>query len=205
MTPEAPVFPIFLKLGGRRVVVVGGGKMAASKLGGLLHSGASVTVVAPETTPEIDRSTAIVLRRGFEPSDLDGAWYVVAAATPEVNRMVASAADERRIFVNAVDDPSNASAYAGGVLRRGGVTVAISTDGHAPALAGLLRESIEELVPEEIETWVEEARHQTSRWRGKGVPMAARRPMLLAALNRLYLRRGIDPYDEKDGVGEGRG
>ena len=73
MTPEAPVFPIFLKLGGRRVVVVGGGKMAASKLGGLLHSGASVAVVARGTTPEIDRSTAIVLCRGFEPSDLDGA------------------------------------------------------------------------------------------------------------------------------------
>src|SRR5204862_417716 len=109
------------------------------------------------------------------------------------NRRVAAAADERRIFVNAVDDPSNASAYAGGVLRRGGVTVAISTDGHAPALAGLLRESIEELVPEEIETWVEEARHQTSRWRGRGAGARGRGNSLRGRARRLLGDRGAGP------------
>ena len=60
----------------------------------------------------------------------------MAAAPPEVNREVAAAAEERRLFVNAVDDPAHASLYLGGVVRRGGVTAAISTDGRAPALAG---------------------------------------------------------------------
>ena len=60
---------------------------------------------------------------------------------------MAAAADARQVFVNAVDDPANASAYLGGVVRRGGVTLAISTDGHAPALAGLLREGLDALLP----------------------------------------------------------
>jgi uroporphyrin-III C-methyltransferase/precorrin-2 dehydrogenase/sirohydrochlorin ferrochelatase len=119
MKTEAPVFPAFLKLADRKVLVVGGGSVAASKLDGLFRSGATVIVVAPVFRPEIERSQAILLRRGFEPSDLEGVWYAVAAATPDVNRRVAAAAEERRVFVNAVDDPLSASAYAGSVLRRG--------------------------------------------------------------------------------------
>ena len=67
----------------------------------------------------------------------------MAAATPEVNRDVARLAEARHVFVNAVDDPPNATAYLGGVVRRDGVTLAISTAGHAPALAGLLREALD--------------------------------------------------------------
>ena len=66
-----------------------------------------------------------------------------AAAPSDVNGQVLTAAEARRVFVNAVDDPPNATAYAGGVVRRSGVTVAISTDGRAPALAGLLREALD--------------------------------------------------------------
>ena len=72
---------------------------------------------------------------------------MTAAATPEVNRAVREAADARGVFVNAVDDPANATAYLGGTINRGGVTVAFSTAGQAPALAGLLREAFDELVP----------------------------------------------------------
>ena len=67
----------------------------------------------------------------------------MAAAPHAVNRAVAAAAEDRRIFVNAVDDPPNASAYLGGVVRHAGVTVAISTDGRAPALAGLIRQAFD--------------------------------------------------------------
>jgi uroporphyrin-III C-methyltransferase/precorrin-2 dehydrogenase/sirohydrochlorin ferrochelatase len=199
---EAPVFPIFLKLAGRKVLVVGGGKVAASKLDGLLRSGALVTVVAPRFQPEIERSGVTLRSRGFEPSDLDGVWYAVAAATAEVNRHVAAAAEERRIFVNAVDDPSSASAYAGGVLRRGDLTIAISTEGEAPALAGLLREALEGLIPEEIETWLHEARRQKHVWREESVAMPARRPLLLAALNRLYAERAPGPSIEETEIVE---
>jgi uroporphyrin-III C-methyltransferase/precorrin-2 dehydrogenase/sirohydrochlorin ferrochelatase len=184
---EAPeLAPLFLKLAGRPVLVVGGGAMAAAKLAPLLRAGAAVRVVAPEVRPEIAWSGVPVARRPFAPADLDGAWLAVAAATPEVNRAVAAEAERRRIFVNAVDDPASASAYAGGVVRRGGVTVAISTDGRAPALAGLLREGIEALLPERLDAWVERAEGLRARWKAEGVPMAARRPRLLEALNELY-------------------
>jgi uroporphyrin-III C-methyltransferase / precorrin-2 dehydrogenase / sirohydrochlorin ferrochelatase len=201
MRTEAPVFPIFLKLARRKVLVVGGGAVAASKLDALFRSGATVIVVAPAFRPEILRSQAILLRRGFEPSDLDGVWYAVAAATPEVNARVAEAAEERRIFVNAVDDPASASAYAGGVLRRGDLTIAISTEGQAPAVAGLLREALEELLPEEITTWLDEAQRQKRLWREERVPMISRRPLMLAALNRLYRARGESSAGEAPGKG----
>ena len=109
-----------------------------------------------------------------------------------VNRRVAAAAEERRIFVNAVDDAERASAYMGGVFRRGGVTIAVSTEGRAPALAGLLREGLEAAVPEDVEAWVDVARRLRQEQRATGVPMADRRPRLLRALNRLYAERGVE-------------
>ena len=190
--PGVPLFPVFLKLAGRRVLLVGGGRVALGKLAGLLAAGARVTVVAPEVRPEIEAADVTVLPRPFQPSDLDGAWLVVAAATPEANRQVAAAAAGRRVFVNAVDDPEPASAYTGGVLRRGGVTVAVSTAGRAPALAGLLREALEAVIPEDVGSWVEEASRLRERQRAEGVPMERRRPLLLEALNRLYARRGAE-------------
>src|SRR5215471_225690 len=105
------LLPIFVTLAGRRVLLVGGGMVAAAKLRQLQAVGADVVVVAPSVHEDIVRSGILVARRPFEPVDLDGAWFVVAAATPEVNRAVASAAEERHVFVNAVDDPSNASAF----------------------------------------------------------------------------------------------
>jgi uroporphyrin-III C-methyltransferase/precorrin-2 dehydrogenase/sirohydrochlorin ferrochelatase len=114
---------------------------------------------------------------------------VVAAAPPEVNAAVAAAAAQRHVFVNAVDDADRASAYTGGVLRRGGVTLAVSTEGRAPALAGLLREALEALLPEEIEEWVWAAQALRTAQRAGKVPMSDRRPRLLEALNELYAAR----------------
>jgi uroporphyrin-III C-methyltransferase / precorrin-2 dehydrogenase / sirohydrochlorin ferrochelatase len=191
---SASFFPVFLRLAGRRVLLVGAGPVAASKLQGLLDAGALITVVAPDIVADIEQAAsaqaAITLKkRPFEVSDLDGVWYVVAAATPPVNRAVALAAEERQLFVNAVDDPPNATAYLGGVLRRGGVTVAISTDGHAPALAGLLREGLDALLPQELSEWLDEARAVRRKWLADGVPMEERRPLLLQTLNEIYARR----------------
>lgn len=185
-TAPSPLFPVFLKLQGRRVLLVGGGPVARGKLAGLLEAGARVTVVAPEVRPEIEAAEVTVLPRAFAPADLEGAWLVVAAAPPEVNRAVAAAAEDRGVFVNAVDDPAPASAYTGGVFRRGGVTIAVSTEGRAPALAGLLREALEAVIPEEVASWVAEARRLRERQKAEGIPMGRRRPLLLEALNRLY-------------------
>jgi uroporphyrin-III C-methyltransferase/precorrin-2 dehydrogenase/sirohydrochlorin ferrochelatase len=145
-----------------------------------------VTVVAPRVCLEIVEAGVEVTQRAFVPLDLEGAWFVVAAATPEVNRAVAEAAEVLRIFVNAVDDVRSASAYLGGVLHRGEVTIAISTGGAAPALAGLLREALDAALPAEIQTWVGAAHRLRVEQKAAGVPMSARRPALLAALNRLY-------------------
>ncbi len=181
-----PLVPLFVKLAGRDVLVVGGGGMAAVRVGQLAEAGARVRVVAPEVRDETARLAVAVLRRGFRPADLDGAWYAVAAATPEVNREVARAAEDRRILVNAVDDPENATAYTGGVVRRGDVTVAISTAGRAPALAGLLREAIDAVLPRELDRWVATAEAARPAWKRDRVPLATRRPLLLRELNALY-------------------
>jgi siroheme synthase-like protein len=178
------LLPLFLNLAGRQVVLVGGGRVAAAKLRQLLAAGARVRIVAPEISANIDH--ADIVRRGFVPSDLDDAWLVVAAATPEVNREVAQAAEDRRLFVNAVDDPANATAFLSGVVRRAGVTIAISTSGDAPALTALLREALDATLPSDLDRWVETARAQRTAWKREGVPMDERKPQLLNALNELY-------------------
>jgi siroheme synthase-like protein len=194
------IFPVFLKLAGRRVLVVGGGPVAAGKLQALLDAEADVTVVAPETVDAITAAPVRLERRAFQESDVEGVWYVVAAAPPEVNRAVAAAAHARGVFVNAVDDIENASAYAGAVLRRAGVTIALSSDGEAPALVGLIREALEEVLPEELETWMATAREERQRWLEERVPMEQRRPLLLEALQNLYERRSLST-GEKTVVG----
>ena len=183
------VFPVFLKLAGRRVLVVGGGPVAASKLRGLLDADATVVVVAPDVVEEIAAAPVEILRRPFVPEDLEGIWFVVAAAPPDVNREVAAAAHPRGLFVNAVDDMESATAYMGAIVRRAGVTMALSTDGEAPALAGLMREALEALLPDDLDAWVTSAREARRDWLARGVPMAERRPLLLEALVTLYEKR----------------
>jgi uroporphyrin-III C-methyltransferase/precorrin-2 dehydrogenase/sirohydrochlorin ferrochelatase len=183
------MYPTFLRLTGRRVVLVGGGRVAAGKLQSLLAEGAQVTVVAPEIRPELGQPGVVLEQRGFEDADLNDAWYVVAAAPPDVNRQVLVAAERRHVFVNAVDDPPNATAYAGGVVRRDGVTIAISTDGRAPALAGLLREALDAWLPGDLDEWMSAADQARRTWKRDGVPMERRRPLLLETLNRLYERK----------------
>ena len=202
MRPERhdQLYPVFLKLAGLPVVVVGGGTVAAQKLEGLLEAGANITVIAPVVhdairaraaarshgAPGVTPAGVVIVERGFAPSDLDGARWVVAAATPEVNREVAAAATARGLFVNAVDDVASASAYLGAVIRRGPALLAISTGGLAPALAGLLREALEAILPDDLERWIDIARAARADWKRAGVPIAERRPLLLRTLDRIY-------------------
>ena len=198
----ADLLPLFVNLSGRRVVLVGGGPVAAGKLTQLLAAGADVVVVSPEVQGEIEQSGVSIERRQFMASDLDGAWLVVAAATSEVNRTVKAAADERRLFVNAVDDPANATAFLSGVVRRDGVTLAISTSGDAPGLTALLREAIDALLPRDLDEWMREAMRQRAIWKRDNVPMTARRPLLLEALNRLYDKRRSEELHHSEHVGQ---
>jgi siroheme synthase-like protein len=182
---EPSPFPLFLKLAGRSVLVVGAGAMAERKVHSLLASGARVHIVAPDATAELQRLAREGLvawtARRFENSDIDSTWLVIAATgQPETQRRVAAAADARRVFLLALDDPSNASAYSGAVVRRPPLQVAISSSGAAPALTRLLREIIEQVLPGEA--WVEHARALRERWIADGTPMGERFGMLVRDL-----------------------
>jgi len=192
------VFPVFLKLDGRPVLVVGAGPVAAGKVRPLVDAGARVTVVAPDVVDEIAALApqVTIARRAFQPADVEGVWYVVAAAPPEVNRAVSHAAAARSVFVNAVDDLESANAYAGAVVQKAGVTIALSTDGEAPALAGLLREALELLLPDDLEAWMATAKDARRKWLAERVPMIERRPLLLQALNDIYEKKRAAQPDQ---------
>jgi len=167
------LLPLFLRLSDRPVLVVGGGTVAARKVESLVAAGARVTVVAPSVNDEVAAMPVTVERRAFVEGDVDGAWLVIAATNDStVNAAVAAACEVRRVFVNAVDDPPNASAFFGGLIRRGPFTIAISSRGESPALTRLLREVIESALPPD--RWIAEARALRRKWKAEKTPMDAR-------------------------------
>ena len=187
--PCPPAFerlPLFLDLAGRRILVVGGGQVACSKLQTLKATGAAITLVAPHVLPDAALPGVQIHRRSFRGRDLDGVWLVVAAATARVNAHVARSAARRRVFVNAVDDPSNASAYFGGTVRRGNITLAISSGGRAPGLVRLLREALEHVLPDDIDSWLALAEAEREQWKRNKIRMSDRTPLLAAAIRSLY-------------------
>jgi siroheme synthase-like protein len=181
-------FPLFLRLEGRPVLVVGAGPVGLEKARALAAAGARVHLVAPDATAERARaaSAGSFASRPFAPDDVDDVWLVVAAANPEVNRAVRAAADDRRVFVVAVDDVASCSAIGAATFERGGITVALSSDGRAPALVALLRRALEALLPDELAAWTDVAAEARRDWKAGGVPMLERRPKLLRALAALY-------------------
>ncbi len=125
---EHPPYPSGLRLAGRRVVVVGGGNVAQRRVPVLIASGADVVVVSPHVTPAIEglASEITIELREFVESDLEAAWYVIAATDDaEVNERVSAAAEQRRIFCVRSDDASHASAWTPATGRHNGVTVAV--------------------------------------------------------------------------------
>ena len=192
------VFPVFLKLGGKRVVVIGGGAMALEKVPALVEAGAEVTLISPEVQAELRALDIVVETRPYAEGDLAGAWYAVAAAPPEVNRAVAIEAERRQVFLNAVDDLRHADVYLGSILRRGGMTLALSSDGGSPALTALVRRGLEWLLPRELEDWMNIGKGLRSEWKRRKIPFAARRPLLLTAINAWHDAHGLDARPVSD-------
>jgi uroporphyrin-III C-methyltransferase/precorrin-2 dehydrogenase/sirohydrochlorin ferrochelatase len=155
------LFPLFLKLEGRACLVVGAGRVAESKIESLVRSGARVRVVAPSATEavrEADRSGSIVWeQRSYRPSDLAGAFLVVAAtSSPELHAEIFQQARGAGVLCNAVDEPDRCDFYYPAVVRRGPLQIAISTGGLFPALAQRLRQNLELQFGPEYGAWVEE-------------------------------------------------
>ena len=148
--------PVNLRVRGRRVVVVGGGRIAARKLEPLLDLGASVLVVAPSVAPEVrawaDAGRCELAEREFRASDLDGAWLALTATDdPDVNAAVFAAGEAARVWVNSADDPANCSFTMMSLIRRADLVVAIGTGGRSPALATYLRRRFTEEIGTEYE------------------------------------------------------
>ena len=156
---EPSLFPMFLKLAGRKCLVVGAGEIATAKIASLLESGARVTVVAPHALDDI-RELACAgeikwIDREYSAADLDGVFLAIAAtANPEVNFTVFSDAQARGILCNAVDDPPNCDFYFGAVVKRGELQVAISSAGQSPALVQQLRREIDARLDAETGEWL---------------------------------------------------
>jgi len=148
-------YPAFIDLENRPVLVVGGGIIAERKVETLLEAGALVTVVSPQITEQLDaygQSNRISVRqRGFIPSDVDGVSLVISATDdPTTQTEVASIAASKNVLVNTVDKPELCSFIVPAILRRGDITIAISTSGKSPSLAAELRARLDRVLTEEF-------------------------------------------------------
>ena len=156
---ELVLFPIFLKLAGRRCLVVGAGGIAESKIESLLTTEAKIHVVAPRSTQSIQRwvreERISWEARPFEPADLEQVSLVITATDSEaINQFVFQEACARGVLCNSVDDPEHCDFYCPAIVRRGPLQIAISTGGNSPALAQRLRRELEEQFAPEYEGWV---------------------------------------------------
>ena len=142
------LFPIFLKLDGKRCLVVGAGKVGEAKIAGLIQTGARVHVVALQASQAVHewaKAGKIVLElRAYVPADFEGASLaVIATSNPQLNKSIYQEAERRGILCNVVDVPEYCDFYYPAVVRRGDLQIAISTNGQSPSLAQKLRQQLE--------------------------------------------------------------
>ncbi len=171
-------YPIMLDVKGKRCVVIGGGPVALRKAQSLLECGAAVEVISPELCSELEELAANgsvkAVRRPYRRGDLRGAALVIAAADDgEVNRSVSQEASESGILVNVVDVPGLSSFIVPSSLRRGDMTLSVSTNGKSPALARRIRAELEESIGEEYSLLASLAEEVRSELKQDGVTVPA--------------------------------
>ncbi len=175
MPVDQPLYPVNLVVAGRPCLVVGGGRVAATKVRGLVEAGALVTVVAPEVDARIVEMAAggqvAVERRPYRPGEVRDHRFVVAATgDPAVNQQVYDDGEAAGVWVNSADDPDRCSAILPARVRQGRLTVTVSTGGHSPAVAAWVRERLAEQLGPEYDQLIEllaEARNEVQA-RGVG-------------------------------------
>jgi len=169
-------YPICVDMAGRACLVVGGGRVAERKVSGLLGSGARVTVVSPALMARLEawanEGQIRVIRRGYETGDLAGqSLAFVATDDGEVNATVAADARAAGVLINAADDPAHCDFILPAVLRRGALTVAVSTAGASPALSRAVRDELEtHFDREDYATLLEVAAEARARLRERSAP-----------------------------------
>jgi siroheme synthase-like protein len=167
-------YPVFLDIADKPVVVIGGGTIAEQKIGGLLDAGAKVTIVSPElneTLTELrDAGRLTHVEREYEPGDIEGYELVfVATDSRAENEKVWAEGRERHIWVNAVDDVPNCDFVMPGVIRKGDLTLAISTAGKSPAMARKVREDLETFLTEDDSALLDLAAEVRKETRERGL------------------------------------
>jgi precorrin-2 dehydrogenase/sirohydrochlorin ferrochelatase len=155
------LFPMFMKLSGKRCLVVGAGKIGEPKIGGLIDTGARIHVVAIAASDRVrewaDAGKIDLELRAFSSSDLDGMFLaVVATASRSLNERVYLEAQERGVLCNVVDVPDLCDFFYPAVVRRGDLQIAISTAGQSPSLAQKLRQQLERQFGDGYAAWVEQ-------------------------------------------------
>jgi uroporphyrin-III C-methyltransferase/precorrin-2 dehydrogenase/sirohydrochlorin ferrochelatase len=188
------LFPIFVKLAGRRCLVVGAGTVGQAKIQSLLDAGAKVRVVAPHGTAVVTEWTQKGLVewevREFKPSDIDGAFLVIAATnSTTTNEVIHQESQQRNILCNSVDDPENCDFYYGSVVRRGDLQIAISTAGKSPALAQRLRQDLETQIGPEYTGWVEQLGKDREKLFAQSIEPEERKRQLHALVSRKFPRK----------------
>lgn len=142
-------YPVYLNLTGKKCLVFGGGPIAEDKIAKLQSTGAQVTIVSPTVTPNLQawahRGDFQWQPREYQAGDMEGAFLSIAATNDrQVNHEIFQEAERLGVLINVVDDPEQCTFIAPAVVRRGQVTLAISTGGASPALARKLREALTE-------------------------------------------------------------
>lgn len=150
----AAYYPIYLNVCDRKCIVIGGGEVALRKVQILLEYGAEVDVISPELAPELIKlaqdNQISTFSREYKDGDLEKAFVVIAATdSDEINRQVAAEARRRSILINVVDDAMYSDFIVPSVMRRGDITITVSTSGKSPALARKLRTQIERDIGEQ--------------------------------------------------------
>ena len=143
-------YPIFLDIKGRPVLVIGGGNIALEKIQNLLKAGAAITVISPEISPSIRRFNRrlTLIEREFEMGDISTAYILIFAATgdSELNSRVSKYCRDQRILCNTVDDPAYCHYIIPALVRRGKLTIAISTSGVSPLLAKTIKNKLKSII-----------------------------------------------------------
>lgn len=183
------LFPIFLKLTGRDVLVVGAGLIGEQKVSSLLGTGARIRVVATWATATVQqwaREGQIQYEeRPFAVADLEGAQLVIAATSdPDVNQRVFAESQRRGIWCNVVDVPPLCDFYYGALVRRGELQIAISTAGKSPALARKLRMDLELQYGPEYGALLEELGESRQRIRASHLPADVKKELLFGLARR---------------------
>jgi precorrin-2 dehydrogenase/sirohydrochlorin ferrochelatase len=175
------LFPIFLKLDGKRCLVVGAGKVGEAKIAGLIQTGARVHVVALQASQAVHewaKAGKIVLElRAYVPADFEGASLaVIATSNPQLNKSIYQEAQRRGILCNVVDVPEYCDFYYPAVVRRGDLQIAVSTSGQSPSLAQKIRQQLERQFDPGYARWVAD----------------------LGATRRLVLASDLDPQRKRE-------